>query len=141
MPYSENLKRIKEEKGLTCAEISKLANLPLSTVTRVFNDKTSGASFETMDRISIGLGVSLDEIAGRKPSNDQPLTTPIVDTFNSYSELLAEKDDRIKELIEDKRVIRNEKYKVMWMLVILVTAIFTWFIVDILNGHFGIFLH
>ena len=80
-----------------------------------------------------------DELVGLKQPDAPPISSPVEDTLNSYSELLKEKDDRIKELIEDKKVIRKEKYKVMWMLVVIVTAIFAWFIIDIMNGHFGAF--
>jgi transcriptional regulator with XRE-family HTH domain len=139
MPYVEKLKMIKEKKDLTNAEIATLSNIPLPTITRVFNGSTLNPTFETIAQIAIGMGVSLDELVGLKQPDAPPISSPVEDTLNSYSELLKEKDDRIKELIEDKKVIRKEKYKVMWMLVVIVTAIFTWFIIDIMNGHFGAF--
>lgn len=145
MPYYENLKMIKKEKQLTNAEISRLGDVPLSTVTRVFSEKTPNATFETMDRISIALGVSLDEIAGRKPTKEQPLTNPIIDAFGSYSELLKEKDSRIAGLEKDKEVIRNEKYKLVAVIIALVLILFAlmgvlvWFNIDVRNGNFGRF--
>lgn len=139
MPYVEKLKMIKEEKGLTNAEISALSNIPLPTITRVFNGHTPNPTFETISQIAIALGASLDEITGLKQPDAPPISSPVENTLNSYVELLKEKDKRIEELTEDKKVIRNEKYKVMWMLVIIVTAIFTWFIVDITNGNLGNF--
>ena len=51
-----------------------------------------------------GLGFSLDELAGLKQPDEQPLASPIIETFNSYSEILREKDERIQELKE-----QNEK--------------------------------
>jgi transcriptional regulator with XRE-family HTH domain len=139
MPYVDKLKMIKEEKDITNAEISNLSNIPLPTNTRVFNGQTPNPTFETISRIAIALGVSLDELVGLKQHDETTISSPIETTINSYSELLKEKDDRIKELKEDKRVIRNEKYKLIGLLVGIITAILILFGVDIFNGHFGYF--
>ena len=145
MPYSEKLKMIKEEKGLTNAVISKTGDVPLSTVTRIFNERTPNTSFETMVGLARGMGFSLDELAGLKKPDEQPLASPIIDTINSYAELLKEKDDRIKELKEDKCVIRKEKYKLVTVLVALVLLLvalasaLVWLNIDVRNGHFGYF--
>jgi transcriptional regulator with XRE-family HTH domain len=143
LPYVEKLKMIKEEKGLTNLEISTLSNIPLPTITRIFNGHTPNPTFETISQITIALGASLDEITGLKQPEEQPIASPIENTLNSYSELLKEKDDRIKELKEDKSVIRNEKYKLVGMLIALVVvlvalvAILVWVNIDIRNGNIG----
>ena len=139
MPYVEKLKMIKQEKGLSLAEIAKLADIPLPTITRVFNGQTPNPTFETISRISFALGISLDELSGLKQPEEPPMASPIENTLNSYIELLKEKDDRIKELKEDKLAIRNEKYKLVGLLVGIITAILILFGVDIFNGHFGYF--
>lgn len=139
MPYVEKLKMIKEEKDLTNLEIATLSNIPLPTITRVFNGQTPNPTFETISRIAFALGVSLDELSGLRQPEEQPVSSPIENTLSSYAELLKEKDDRIKELTEDKRVIRNEKYKLVGLLVGIISAILVLFAVDIFNGHFGYF--
>lgn len=139
MPYVEKLKMIKAEKGLSLAEIAKIAETPLATITRIFNGQTPNPTFETISRISFALGVSLDELSGLKQPDEQPIASPIENTLNSYVELLKEKDIRIEQLLEDKRIIRNEKYKLVSVLVGIITAILVLFAVDILNGHFGYF--
>ena len=141
MPYVEKLKMIKEEKDLTNLEIATLSNIPLPTITRVFNGQTPNPTFETISRIAFALGVSLDELSGLRQPEEQPVSSPIENTLSSYVELLKEKDDRIKELIEDKRVIRNEKYKLVGLLVGIISAILVLFAVDIFNGHFGYFIY
>ena len=130
MPYIAKLKAIKEDKKMTNKQIADLGKIGLSTVIKVFNGETENPTFETIDRITNALGVSLDELAGRKPVDEQPLTTPIVETFNSYSELLKEKDDRIQELksdkqqlIEDKEAIRMKNNKLLLALVCSVTTL------------------
>lgn len=137
MPYSEKLKMIKEEKGLTNAEISKIGNLPLPTVTRVFNGNTSNATFETYVAIARGMGISLDELAGLKQSDEQPIPSPIIETLNSYSELLKEKDERIAELKAEKEHERKERRRLTGVLVALVTLVLIILAVDLLNGHIG----
>lgn len=139
MPYVEKLKMIKEEKELTNAEIAKLGNIPLPTVTRVFNGQTLNPTFETIVGIARGMGVSLDELSGFKQPDEPPLTVPIIDTINSYSELLKEKDIRIEQLLEDKKTLRNEKYKIFGLLIGIILTLLVVIVVDVMNGHFGYF--
>lgn len=139
MPYLEKLKALKKEKDLTNVEIARLSDLPLATITRVFNGNTPNPTFETFVRIAIALGVSLDEIAGLKQADAPPIPTPIENTLNSYSELLREKDDRIKELKEEKNIERKDRYCITGVFVIFVTIVLIILAVDIANGHFGYF--
>lgn len=147
MPYVEKLKMIKTEKGLSNVDIAKISEIPLATVTRIFNGQTPNPTFETISRIAIAMTVSLDELIGLKQPDESPIPSPIETTLNSYSDLLKEKDDRIQGLIEDKNVIRNEKYKLVGILVALVmilvalVAILVWFNIDVRNGNFGRFLY
>ena len=132
---------IKEEKDLTNAEIAELGNIPLPTVTRVFNGQTLNPTFETFVGIARAMGVSLDELAGFKQPDEQPIPSPIINTLDSYSELLKEKNERIQELKEDKYIIRKEKYKLISILVGIITILVMLFGFDIANGHFGYFRH
>ena len=139
MPYLEKLKAFKEDKDLSNVEIAKLSNIPLATITRIFNGSTPNPTFETITQIAIACGVSLDEIAGLKEPDESPIPSRIETTLNSYSELLKEKDDRIKELQGEKHTIRIEKYILIGLLSVLLIAVLTVLIVDLLNGHFGYF--
>ena len=149
MPYGEKLKLIKTERHLTNAQIKDLCNLPLATVTRLFDEKNLSGNFETFVAIAKGLNISLDELAGLKPPTKHP-----------SSELLAEKDMIIEGLLEDRKTLREdnktlrednselrkdnktlrrEKFKLAGVLIILIIALASWLIVDLANGHFGIF--
>lgn len=139
MPYVEKLKMIKEEKDLTNAEIAELGDIPLPTVTRVFNEKTLNPTFETITRIAIAMGVSLDELVGLKQPDEPPIPSPIETTLNSYAELLKVKDDRIKELKEEKEIERRDKYRIVCILVCFVTFVMIVLALDLFNGHFGYF--
>ena len=82
MPYVEKLKTIKEKKGLTNAEISTLSNIPLPTITRVFNGQTPNPTFETISRIAFALGESLDELSGLKPPCEQSIVPSVENNLN-----------------------------------------------------------
>lgn len=149
MPYGEKLRQIKKEKKLTNAEIHKICSVPLPTVTRVFDEESQGGNFETYVSLARGLGFSLDELAGLKQPNEQPLASPIIETFNSYSEILKEKDERIRELKDanekmaktieisekEKSEIRTEKRKTTSALLCLVLILVVGLIVHLCNGH------
>ena len=139
MQYLERLKAAKEERDITNAEISKLSNTPLATVTRIFNGSTPNPTFETIVPIAIALGISLDELVGLKQPEAPPVPSPIENTLVSYAELLKEKDERIKELKEEVKEVRKEKHRFALALAVFVCFVLTILTVDILNGHFGYF--
>ena len=139
MPYLERLKALKEERDITNAEIARLSNIPLATITRIFNGSTPNPTFETFSNIAIALGASLDEIAGLKTAEPTPVTAPIVTTLDSYAELLREKDERIRDLKEEHESIRKEKRKLGIALACVVGFVILLLTIDILNGNFGYF--
>ncbi len=164
MPYGKKLKTIKKDKKLTNAEIHKICDVPLATVTRMFDEDSQGGNFETYVSLARGLGFSLDELAGLKQPNEQPFASPIIETFNSYSEILKEKDERIQELKEqneklqaafnelklssdktigllegEKKDIRHEKRKITSALLCLVFVLVAGLLIDLFNGHIGNF--
>ena len=149
MPYGEKLNSIREAKKLTLAKIHEICDVPLSTVTRVFDKKTPSGNFETFVAIAKGLDFSLDELAGLKPPTESP-----------NLELLREKDEKIQQMIgyiktlrddnqtlrdenkslrEDNKDLRRGKNKIAIALIALLIALIVWFIVDLTNGHFGNF--
>lgn len=139
MPYVEQLKMIKEEKNLTNAEIANLSNIPLATITRVFSGQTPNPTFETISRIAIGMGVSLDELCGLKQPDAPPIPSPIKNTLDSYSELLQEKDIRIRELKEEKERERKDRYKITSVLICVVGILLLLLAFDLINGQLGYF--
>lgn len=127
---------IKEEKDLSNAEIAKTSNVPLATITRIFNGQTPNPTFETISAISTAMGVSLDELTGLKQPDAQHIPSPIEATLNSYIELLKDKDDRIKELKEEREREHKEKYILIGVLACVLIFLLVLFTTHILNGHF-----
>lgn len=139
MPYLDRLKALKEERDLTNAEIARLSNIPLATVTRIFGGQTPNPTFETFAQIAIALGASLDEIAGLKQPEAPTVDKPIETALNSYAELLKEKDERIRDLKDEHEKLRKEKQRFALALAIIVGFVLLVLTVDIMNGHFGYF--
>lgn len=139
MPYLERLKTLKDERDLTNAEISKLSNLPLATITRIFNGNTPNPTFETFVQIATALGASLDEIAGLRQPEAPRVDTPIENTLNAYAELLKEKDERIRDLKEEHEKLRKEKHRFAFACACVVGFIMLLLAIDITNGNFGYF--
>ena len=139
MPYVEKLKMIKEDKKMSLSDIAHVGDIPLATVTRVFNGQTPNPTFETIIRIAIGMGVSLDELAGLKQPDAPPVASPIENALSNSAELLAEKDKWITTLTEGIKRERKEKHMVMLILFLITAFVLTFLAIDILNGHFGHF--
>ena len=60
--WLENLTELKKAKGMSSKEIAEAANLPERTVVRIFKGSTPNPYVDTLYRIVIVLGGSLDDI-------------------------------------------------------------------------------
>ncbi|PIZ68348.1 DNA-binding protein [Candidatus Roizmanbacteria bacterium CG_4_10_14_0_2_um_filter_33_96] len=56
----KNIKKYRQEKGLSQDKLSKLADLSLNTVVKIELDDTPNPTIETMQRIAKALEVSVD---------------------------------------------------------------------------------
>ena len=144
MPYGEKLKLIKKDRGLTNSAIHKMCNVPLATVTRLFDEKNLSGNFETFVAIAKGLNISLDELAGLKP-----VSASVEETHRTYSEQLAKKDILLAEkdnvIANQDKIIKslsdayhNEhrgKNRLTWVLSIIAIIVLIILGVDVLNGH------
>lgn len=143
MPYVEKLKAIRDEKKITNVEIGKISNIPVATITRIFNGQTPNPTFETISRMALALGISLDELIGLKEPDEPPVVPRIETTLNSYSELLQEKDERIRELKEENERERKDRHRMTCVLfcvvILLVCLLATLLYLDLNENHLGYF--
>lgn len=139
MPYVEKLKLIKEDRKLSLGDIAKVGDIPLATVTRVFNGQTPNPTFETITRIAIGMGVSLDELTGLKQPDAPPVASPIENALNASADLLSEKDKWIAILTESIKRERREKYIILGILFAILVFVMIILAIDLLNGDIGHF--
>jgi transcriptional regulator with XRE-family HTH domain len=62
----ERFKSVRESKGLTQAQLAKAAGVPLRSL-QEWEQGTRIPRFDRAVALADGLGVSLDELAGREP--------------------------------------------------------------------------
>lgn len=157
MAYTKYLKELKERTKLTSAEIATLSNIPMATISRVFNGSTDNPTFETISKIVIAMGGSIDEMIGIKISDEVPMTPQVDHTITAYADLLNEKDKlinakdaRIAELGETVSVLREtiknerrERRHTLRIFAGFMAGVFvfllTFVLFDLFNGHFGYF--
>lgn len=58
----KNIKRLRQEKGLSQDKLSKLADLSLNTVVKIELDESPNPTIETAQRIAKALEVSVDDL-------------------------------------------------------------------------------
>ncbi|MCG3205531.1 MAG: hypothetical protein KCHDKBKB_02253 [Elusimicrobia bacterium] len=61
----ENIKRLRQEKGLSQDRLSKLADISLNTVVKIELGANSNPTLETIQRLAQSLGVSIDKLVGK----------------------------------------------------------------------------
>lgn len=59
---SENIRRIRQEKGISQDRLSKDANLALNTVVKIENDESPNPTVDTLEKIAKALGVDVGEL-------------------------------------------------------------------------------
>ena len=58
----KNIKRLRQEKGLSQDKLSKLADLSLNTVVKIELDDNPNPTIETVQRIAKALTVAVDDL-------------------------------------------------------------------------------
>lgn len=146
MPYLEKFKEARDEKKLSNATIAMLSNTSLPTVTRFFQGNGKRLSIDTVASIAAILDVSLDESFGIGTPAQKPLDPNVEAVITSYTELMKEKDERLKEQEEtirqlrvDKVKMQKEKSKVLTFALIFGAVVIFILLFDMMNGHFGYF--
>ena len=153
MPYIEYLKRLKEDRKLTQAQIAELSGIPLATISRLLHGTTASPTLDTLTPVVIALGGSLDEMMGLKIPDDVPVAPQVETTMTAYADLLHEKelllkekelrinekDETIRVLRESLKLERLERRRTLRIFAVVIFLMLTFIVVDVLNGHFGYF--
>ena len=138
MDYLSQLQTLKEDKGLTSADIAKLSGVPEQTVKRIFNGTTPDPRFDTIAKITISLGGSLDIISGLRPETDFKPSSPVKKALSASADLIGEKEAHILELKDALKRERRAKNIILCvaaafigvMLLLLMFLVF-----DVLHGN------
>ncbi len=58
----KNIKRFRQDRGLSQGKLSKLADLSLNTIVKIELDESPNPTIETIQRIAKALEVSVDDL-------------------------------------------------------------------------------
>lgn len=61
---SENLRRIRKERGLSQDRLAKLADVTLTTVVKIESGANDNPTVKTLRSLAAALNISLDDLAG-----------------------------------------------------------------------------
>lgn len=146
MDYLKKLRELKKEKGLTNEDIAELADVPENTVAKIMNGTTQDPRFESVARIIIALGGSVDQILGLAKEDPDPIPSRVENVVSNYADLLKEKDIRLAE--KDKTIetykeavknLRKEKSHILCFIGGFVALVILILLFDLLNGNIGYF--
>jgi len=62
MNISDNLKRIRAEKGYSLEKVARLSELSLNTVVKIENGANKNPTIDTLSKIAIALEVGVDDL-------------------------------------------------------------------------------
>ena len=58
----KNIKKLRQEKGISQDRLSKLADISLNTIVKIELDNSSNPTIETLQKIAKSLGASVDDL-------------------------------------------------------------------------------
>jgi len=59
---AKNIKKLRQEKGISQDRLSKLADLSLNTIVNIESGNNPNPTIETLEKIAKALNVSIDEL-------------------------------------------------------------------------------
>jgi transcriptional regulator with XRE-family HTH domain len=65
LTIGRNIKKLREEKGVSQDNLSKLADISLNTVVKIELDQSPNPTLETIQKLAKALGVSLDDLVNK----------------------------------------------------------------------------
>ena len=61
----KNIKRLRQEKGISQDKLSKLADISLNTVVKIELDQSPNPTLETIQKLAKALDASLDDLVNK----------------------------------------------------------------------------
>ncbi|MBI4215597.1 MAG: helix-turn-helix transcriptional regulator [Parcubacteria group bacterium] len=59
---SDNIRKLRQEKGISQDRLSKMADLALNTVVKIETEENSNPTVETLEKIAKALGVPVQDL-------------------------------------------------------------------------------
>lgn len=96
-----NIKRIREEKGISAYRLAKEAHVGVSTISQIESGKRQSLNSATVEKVAGALGVSADELMNME-SDVEYIVTDIEQTIN----LILSSDELV---LDDLEMTEQEK--------------------------------
>lgn len=125
----EYIRSLKQAKNVTVKELSKLTNIPESTITNILNGRTENPSFEIVSKLVIALGGSLDALAGAEKKEEEG---------EDVAEFIATLTDMYEKQIER---LQKDKFYLFSLLTIVLLIVFAVLAIDVIDGSVGWIRH
>lgn len=77
----QNIKRIREEKGISAYKLSKLAGVGVATIAEIESGKRQSLNTSTIEKVANALSVTVDELLATE-NNKEYIVTDIYQTLN-----------------------------------------------------------
>ena len=61
-----NIKKLREQKKLSQDKLARLADIPYNTLVKIESGRSNNPTFSTLSKLADALGVSIDELVGRR---------------------------------------------------------------------------
>lgn len=123
------LNELKTKTRITCAEWSKLSNVPEATIRKILSGETADPRLETIVRMVASVGGSMDDIVGSKKETE-------IET-NAVITLKESHEARIADLKEHMQTLRKDKKVLSIVTGVLVLVLIGLFIIDFATGSIG----
>lgn len=101
----DHLKALQTKAGISCAEWSKLSNVPEATIRKILSGETPDPRFDTIVKLVTSVGGSMEDIIGSKKESEIENKAVIVlkDTYEARIEGLNERIEALRERNEDTK--------------------------------------
>ena len=102
------LAELKEKGGFSWSQIASMSGIPESTIRKIFDGTTPDPRFETLAKLVISMGGSLDDIAGHKKAEEieDGAVLSLKHIYDArLNEVKANLHEHIESLKRDKRIL------------------------------------
>ena len=132
----EYLTSLKNKGNFSWSELSEISGLPDATIRKIFSGETADPRFETVAKLVIAMGGSLDEIVGKK--KEDPISE--INAISTLKEIYETRIDEIKNsATEHLRSLKRDKHYLAITCAVLGLFMIGWLLVDLMIGSVGWF--
>lgn len=97
------LNELKNKVKISCAEWSKLSNVPEATIRKILSGETDDPRLETVARLVVSAGGSMDDLVGIK-KEEKIEANAMLTLKEAYESRIADIKEHMNSLKQDKKI-------------------------------------